>query len=114
MPTIRQFLRVAQKWPKQEDRANRLYLHLKQRIRTDKLSPAEAQKELDALTKLATGHAVAKFPLKSDSLIPTVLPPRSSYQLLNLSAQDSLSAEKVSTLNFFPTYVWGSLKRMMR
>ncbi|ORY53680.1 hypothetical protein BCR33DRAFT_711043 [Rhizoclosmatium globosum] len=114
----RQFLRIQQQWPAQEDRANRLSVHIKSSARSQiEEGPADleyAQKELAALKDLVEGNVLKKYPLSPNSQILAVLPPRSAYQLLDQSAQAALSKEKVSTLTFFPTYVWGSLKRMMR
>ncbi|TPX61813.1 hypothetical protein CcCBS67573_g08881 [Chytriomyces confervae] len=116
----RQLLRTQRQLPPQSGRAQRLSEHVRSEIRT-LFRDAGASKDLEharkealALSQLVNNEMLQRYALRKDSTMLAFLPPRSAYQLLDVAAQDALSAEKVSTLTFFPTYVWGSLKRLMR
>ncbi|KAI8840781.1 hypothetical protein BJ741DRAFT_596509, partial [Chytriomyces cf. hyalinus JEL632] len=116
----RQLLRTQRQLPPQSGRAQRLSEHVRNEIRTlfrDSHASKDfehARKEALALSQLVNNEMLQRYALRKDSTMLAFLPPRSAYQLLDVAAQDALSAEKVSTLTFFPTYVWGSLKRLMR
>ncbi|KAJ3346192.1 Methionine aminopeptidase 1 [Entophlyctis luteolus] len=124
----RGILRVQRDWPAQKDRSHRLSAFIKSRARqllsSKSAGPADlayARRELDALREMLEGKVLEKVtqticpvmnsnhqqhPLGEGSLMMTVLPPRAQFQLLDLSSQQSLSKEKVSTLTFFPTPVY--------
>ncbi|KAJ3208220.1 hypothetical protein HDU67_006940 [Dinochytrium kinnereticum] len=122
----RSLIRAQRRWPAQEGRRHRLGEFIKLQIRNGFRKGAgatgaeaermilKAREELSALNSMLDGIPEKEYPLPKDSHIPAFLPSRSTFQLLDEEAQESISPQNISSAAFFPSYISAQWRNVLR
>ncbi|RKO87216.1 hypothetical protein BDK51DRAFT_15828 [Blyttiomyces helicus] len=116
----RSYIRVWRAWPKQENRAQRLSDHIRDRLREDfRVAAASADDararidrgrvELDALRRIVDSEVDKKHGLPEASPILAFLPAKKTFTLLDTKTQEAMSQKKLGTTSYIAAYLSGQL-----